>query len=166
MKMNTSKLKWIKSLGVTAGQWIMYDGTNPVYNMTPGKPYQLVNANLSGSVLGIVNDIGNTITDGRGRNWYVTTAPAATPAPLKKWKELSDDEKGALLLANHLGKGIEMDTGWGGKEEWETIPRPIFVDNNVYRVANPAIKAAELRLKVANDELLEAQEALAALQAA
>ena len=49
---------------------------------------------------------------------------------LKCWKDLTDCEKGALLLAKHEGKEIEVF--FGG--EWIDEPSDVFEDYGLYRV--------------------------------
>ena len=48
---------------------------------------------------------------------------------LKMWRDMTPEEKGALLLAEHEGKKIEIR--WRG--EWIQIP-PNWADNRAYRV--------------------------------
>ncbi len=46
----------------------------------------------------------------------------------KTWGQLSDAEKGALLLAHQQGKTIERGP------DWETVPFPGWINNHPYRV--------------------------------
>ncbi len=59
-------------------------------------------------------------------NWRIVTRAAPSP---KLWRDMTDAEKGALLLAHHEGKVIEWkcgDTCFGMKPSW--------VDDIAYRV--------------------------------
>ena len=52
---------------------------------------------------------------------------------MKTWSELSDIEKGALLLAHHEGKTIEYTLPW--RKDWETCcEEPCWSPNVTYRV--------------------------------
>lgn len=56
----------------------------------------------------------------------------------KPWRELSDTEKGALLLAHHEGKTIEHSVL--GCEDWEPcLERPKWSHNIIYRVKPVAV---------------------------
>lgn len=57
---------------------------------------------------------------------------------MKTWSELSDTEKGALLLAHHEGKTIEYTVPWC--EDWEVCYRePRWFYNLAYRVKSVAV---------------------------
>ena len=50
---------------------------------------------------------------------------------MKTWSELSDIEKGALLLAHHQGKTIQYLRNYVG---WIDVVKPSFAANRRYRV--------------------------------
>lgn len=54
-----------------------------------------------------------------------------TPHPFKK---LSDTEKGALLLAQHEGKRIEVWCFYFGNYEWRPSERKSLLDHMAYRI--------------------------------
>jgi hypothetical protein len=53
----------------------------------------------------------------------------------KPFRDLSDAEKGALLLAHHEGKRIEVHTG-SMCEGWFLIDRPSWTEDYAYRIAH------------------------------
>ena len=59
----------------------------------------------------------------------------------KQWSHMSPEEKGALLLAHHEGKVIELKT----YEGWRCAPRPSWSDLNHYRIkSEPVVKTVTL----------------------
>lgn len=57
-------------------------------------------------------------------------------AVMKLWKDMTPEDKGALLLAYHEGKLIEFSDGCG----WERIPKPSWANAFAYRVKpNPVV---------------------------
>lgn len=58
----------------------------------------------------------------------------------KLWKDMTDEEKGALLLADHQGKYIEYYTG---DRNWASSVFPKWADHVAYRVKpEPVVKQA------------------------
>lgn len=55
--------------------------------------------------------------------------------PHKPFGELSDAEKGALLLAHHEGKRIEVGFKSRGRWVWRFATRPSWDDAPTYRIA-------------------------------
>lgn len=55
----------------------------------------------------------------------------------KLWKDMTDEEKGALLLAHHEGKIIEYYTKVN--PEWVKVYNPPWCDNYAYRVKPGAV---------------------------
>ncbi len=51
---------------------------------------------------------------------------------MKLWKDMTDQEKGAILLARYDGKEIQFYDIAG--EDWRTTPAPKFRDNSFIRV--------------------------------
>lgn len=57
----------------------------------------------------------------------------------KMWKDMTPEEKGALLLAHHEGKVIEQRVS--SPPTWKVIPKPFWRDNSIYRVKpEPKVK--------------------------
>lgn len=55
----------------------------------------------------------------------------------KLWRDMSDEEKGALLLANHRGETIQASPAVGptaGPVSWRTVGCPVWDDDSYYRV--------------------------------
>jgi len=50
----------------------------------------------------------------------------------KLWRDMTDEEKGALLLAEHEGEVIEYS--FMGEEDWAYIPSPNWTATHAYRV--------------------------------
>lgn len=72
--------------------------------------------------------------------------PDNTP---KLWRDMSDAEKGALLLADHRGDLIEAyvnDHDWKG---WVKRSFPSFADGNAYRVKPEPVRE---RIEIVNDD--------------
>jgi hypothetical protein len=69
-------------------------------------------------------------------NWHFV-ARAAAPAAPKTWGEMTDAEKGALLLAHHEGKVIEWNHRPGDTDFSRSTARgytPVWAENHAYRV--------------------------------
>lgn len=52
----------------------------------------------------------------------------------KLWRDMTPEEKGALLLAHHEGKVIYILIGSLECGEWKVIPHPSWRDNYAYRI--------------------------------
>lgn len=62
----------------------------------------------------------------------------------KIWGQMTPEEKGALLLAHHEGKTIEVSYGLPG-DGWVKSNEPDWEDNLAYRVKpGPEVKTQEL----------------------
>lgn len=66
---------------------------------------------------------------------------------LRLWRDMTDVEKGALLLAAHEGRGLEYwRRGSGG---WATCSSAGIYDNEAYRIRpEPKVKAVEFRVQI------------------
>ena len=98
------------------------------------KPYPFTLSNMSYDVDGCRCNVGKYLSD-------IIAAwkePAAEPV---LFKDMTDAEKGALLLAKHDGKDIQK---WGDKDGWQKCD-PAFMPNNAYRVAPPEPKIEHVR---------------------
>ena len=60
----------------------------------------------------------------------------------KLWREMSDAEKGALLLAHHQGEAIQLRHKGGG---WFEVEEPAFASTLAYRVKPKAPKVETVR---------------------
>lgn len=68
----------------------------------------------------------------------------------KKWGDMSDEEKGALLLAHHEGKVIEVNAGDG----WHEI-EPIFKGSIAYRIKPEPVRETRLvQIRNLHDKLI------------
>jgi hypothetical protein len=56
------------------------------------------------------------------------------PAQPKLWKDMTREEKGALLLAHHEGKVIEYTSVPVTEEGWELATHPAWIPRHAYRV--------------------------------
>jgi len=52
---------------------------------------------------------------------------------VKMWKDMSPEEKGALLLAHHEGKTIQYYCP-EGEVGWLNVEDPIWTPNSIYRI--------------------------------
>lgn len=67
---------------------------------------------------------------------------------LKCWKDLTDCEKGAILLAKHEWKEVEVFKGG----QWINEPFSVFWDNDIYRVKpEPVVKTVGMYGSVGED---------------
>ena len=60
---------------------------------------------------------------------------------MKTWGEMTDAEKGALLLAHHEGKVIEW---YGDYKDWDTCNLPVWEPNLHYRVKESVVKSTKV----------------------
>jgi hypothetical protein len=89
------------------------------------------------------NHVEATVDDGDGYVWFMENGryepcvmkpdtPTLRGVSPKLWKDMTPEEKGALLLAHHEGKTIECyqfpDHGW------EVIYNPVFDNTSAYRI--------------------------------
>lgn len=58
---------------------------------------------------------------------------------MKPWKDMSPEEKGALLLAHHEGKVIEARDPYNKADTWEKVILPNWTSSFAYRV-KPVVK--------------------------
>lgn len=64
---------------------------------------------------------------------------------IKPWGELTDAEKGALLLAHQEGKQIEVLAFWREPGRWETTGKPVWGGCYKYRVKpEPVVETVTL----------------------
>ena len=102
----------------------------------------------NGSIMTVTEDYGSghvkaTICGGDGFAFfmhsytyeeYAPQPPASQDDTPKLWRDMAPEEKGALLLAHHEGKEIEIMS-----EKWVTSNKPIFHDVYAYRI-KPEVK--------------------------
>jgi hypothetical protein len=118
----------------------METGTLKELNVKPGDVVEVIGGK-SWEIVGI---------DGRG-NYLINDPPArhlsntlpfriisrATDTP-KLWRDMTDAEKGALLLAHHEGKVIQY---WDGCFFDIEFSEPGFYDNDAYRVKPEPVRS-------------------------
>lgn len=108
----------------------------------------------NGTVLTVTSDKGDgdvlATVDGSGDpfRWFMyshTYEPCVEKKPMaqmtqepKLWKDMTPEEKGALLLAHHEGKAIEA---WASGDKWRVV-EPAWDEHNVYRIkpAEPVVE--------------------------
>lgn len=112
----------------------------------------------NGSIMTVVDDLGDeclkAIVDGSSDTfaWFMephtyqpyikeTTMTQMTQEP-KLWKDMTPEEKGALLLAHHEGKAIEA---WAYEDKWLVLV-PEWDEHNAYRIkpAEPVVQTVTL----------------------
>ena len=80
---------------------------------------------------------------------FVRRAPQPAPAidttnPHRKpWRDMTDAEKGALLLAHHRGEAIEFLVG----DDWSYVKYPVWEVEIAYRTRPPAPKRETVTLR-------------------
>ena len=85
---------------------------------------------------------GDLAADQKG--WRIVSREFETP---KLWRDMTPEEKGALLLAHHEGKVIE----WLPERKWIKCAVPGFTDFYAYRV-RPEPKREVERVKIVNTD--------------
>jgi len=91
----------------------------------------------NGDVMTVVGEHGHgpvdaTLDGGDGFVWYIQPGEFEEYVPQeepKLWRDMTDAEKGALLLAHHEGKDIEA---WLYGDKWKVSP-PEWDQHNAYR---------------------------------
>lgn len=75
--------------------------------------------------------------------WIEEESKEVTAETYKRWGEMTPDEKGALLLAHHEGKTIEIS--YYGMRSWSRVREPSFNAAHFYRVKpeEPMIEQVE-----------------------
>lgn len=118
-------------------------------DITKGERYEIFYNEDEGE-LGFMDDDDDFREDAGGLWINVTKAAASVmgkPAP-KKFGELTDSEKGELLLSKHEGSSIQR-VNWANN--WVTIAEPSFSDDSAYRVTPSKIADLEARKKELED---------------
>lgn len=114
-------------------------------DITKGERYEIFYNEDEGE-LGFMDD-DDDFREGASGLWINVTKAAASvmakPAP-KKFGELTDSEKGELLLSKHEGSSIQR-VNWAN--DWVTIDEPAFADDVAYRVTPSKIADLEARRK-------------------
>lgn len=99
---------------------------------------------LSSNKMGFVGKIGEMSVTWNEWGYYSSSSDTSRldliSEWLTTWSEISDQEKGEMLLAHHNGKEIEM-YNFG---EWVTV-EPQWVSNRAYRIKKePVVKQVTL----------------------
>lgn len=109
------------------GDKILIDG---IYGLiTEGKPYEIVKIDIDD------NNQPVRVIDDRGYGCWPevgTFRPYTDPETPKLWREMTDAEKGALLLAKYEGKVIEKYSSMD--KEWVSYGLTFFFDSLAFRV--------------------------------
>lgn len=86
-------------------------------------------------------------------NWRIVSRAPREETP-KLWRDMTPEEKGALLLAHHEGKEIESNDRIGG--EWIKVERPSWFDHLYYRVRQePKRETMTLYYKIPNSGIIK-----------
>lgn len=64
-------------------------------------------------------------------NWRIISRASDTP---KLWRDMTSEEKGALLLAHHEGRAIEGRNKTWPVDDWATIIMPSWHNDSAYRI--------------------------------
>ena len=84
---------------------------------------------------------------------------------MKEFQELSNEEKGALLLAHHEGHEIQICIDAHAEQWVPALARPLWAPYTYYRVTpKPAFESTEAALKAAIAELREVAQARATFE--
>lgn len=110
-----------------------------------GDKVEVITDKWNGEYLGLTGTITRETTSFKGA-WYVDVGGDShiyypkeikliekKEEQMKTWGEMSDEEKGALLLAHHEGKVIErfVDGNMGG---WVSSDKPLWYPDCTYRI--------------------------------
>ena len=122
--------------GSLMGEW--YDGIDwVIYDRHPKGYYE--------GICAVFKEKGGGYTkDNEGVKFRIVSRATETP---KLWRDMTPEEKGALLLAHHEGKAIEMLFCSG---EWVTVT-PQWATNAAYRI-RPEPKRETHAVRLVNDK--------------
>lgn len=123
------KVGTLKELNVQPGDVVEYVSgyqLSPPYWWTPRRKYVVDDS------CRITDDTGEQLFTAPDCKFHLISRASDKP---KLWKDMTPEEKGALLLAYHEGKVIE----WGGYRKYEFTRnsinyKPVWDSNHAYRV--------------------------------
>ena len=114
----------LQELGVKVGDVVEYVSGSPCHEYRIGNRYTC--ENTSEGVVIIRNCFGFNKMHSR---WLYRIVSRATPST-KLWRDMTPEEKGALLLAAHEGKVIENKSP---SSDW-TVGTPFWAESYAYRI--------------------------------
>lgn len=77
--------------------------------------------------------------------WRILSRAPRDNTP-KLWRDMTDAEKGALLLAHHEGKVIEFKNVSCEAHEWQSVAEPVWAGAHAYRVRpEPKVEAVTIK---------------------
>ena len=119
----TKEIGTLEELNVKPGDVVEYDGG------FGGKIVKRTVAGWKGSrCYHTDHEFGGSVFMMRGPGWRIISRASGTP---KTWGEMTDEEKGVLLLAHHEGKVIEFLNGPYG---WSLASSPRWRSEQSYRI--------------------------------
>jgi hypothetical protein len=101
--------------------------------MTDAKIGALVRAKNEGKVIEVLDIVNGAWASAPEPGWYESVAYRIRPDTPKLWGDMTPEEKGALLLAHHEGKAIEVISPNRASKEWAFCD-PQWWDDYAYRV--------------------------------
>ena len=116
----------LKELGVEVGDVVEYVSGSPTHDYRLGDRYTCT---IKDGEL-IVRYERGWFSSVEEDSWLYRIISRATPKP-KIWRDMTPEEKGALLLAAHEGKVIEYSAY--GNDGWRA-DKPDWCDNLYYRI--------------------------------
>ena len=133
-----------------------------------GKYYRTADGRKVGPMKPSVNDVWPWIVMGEVHYWThngvcisgtdASDIVAEWPEYPKLWRDMTPEEKGALLLAHHEGKVIEMTSYIPGTSQlaWNECPsnwRP--TDTGIYRIRPEPVRETVVRYYQAGDSVFD-----------
>jgi hypothetical protein len=112
--------KTFEELGYKAGDTVRCTGSNP-YFIDKYKTGDVFTLELNG-----YGDIGIGLCDGSQGDWELVCDPSDLT-----WGDMTPEQQGALLLANHQGKTIEVKSHVLGN--WIPLHEPAWISDAAYR---------------------------------
>jgi hypothetical protein len=112
--------KTFEELGYKAGDTVRCTGSNPYFHRyNIGDVFTLE--------LNIYGNIGAGTCNGTLGDWELVCDPSDLT-----WGDMTPEQQGALLLAHHQGKPIELISHASGR--WVPIQRPMWTQDTSYRI--------------------------------
>jgi hypothetical protein len=112
--------KTFEELGYKAGDTVRCTGSNPYFHMYKAGDVFTLESNSRG-------EIRSGMCDGTLGDWELVCDPSDLT-----WGDMTPEQQGALLLAHHQGKTIEMKSY--SFSVWVYIKNPIWGQGVAYRV--------------------------------
>lgn len=124
-----TKIGTLKELGVKPGdvvELVCGDFCDPT-----DKPEKLTVDDRGWASIGGLGGYNPSLDEKYNRKFRLISRAAETP---KLWRDMTPEEKGALLLAHHEGKSFEFTRSSMGYKWIIVAGRPEWCDGNAYRI--------------------------------